>query len=216
MKTPMHRSVITLIQVFAVGIALPVAAQGAGLQPPKVGQTITWDCTGPFTRQYQVRVMSIENGMVTYEGLRDDEEYWVEKAAGLTGTTLWVKKSGERYQWFDKEDFIRYKDMQPGSSFKGAVPAREGTDKWVWDYRISIDSPQRMRHPVLGAITVIPVTEKRRIYHGDYWSRMTSFVIAGKGMTVRWIYEDPRGVEDCDISAVDENGKLPRSRAGKE
>ena len=216
MKIHMQRSAIQILQVLVTSIIFTNTVQGAELRPPKIGLTMTWKCTGPFSRQYQVKVMSVEDGMVTYQGLRDDEEYWVEKAAWLTGTTLWAKKSGERYQWFDKEDFIRYKDMQAGSKFKGAVPAREGADKWVWDYHISIDSPQRMQHAVLGAITVIPVIEKRRIYHSDYWSQMTSFVLAEKGMTVRWIYEDPRGVEDCDISAVDNNGKTPTPKVSKD
>jgi len=202
------RLIIRFIQVLVTSIIYLSAAHGAELRPPEVGLTMTWDCTGPFTRQYQVKVLRIDGDMVTYQGLRDDEEYWVEKAAWLTGTTLWAKKSGERYQWFDKEDFERFKEMQPGSTFKGAVPAREGADKWVWDYQISIDSPQRMRHAVLGDVTVVPVTEKRRIYHGDYWSEMTSFIIPEKGVTLRWIFEDPRGGEDCDLSALEKNGQV--------
>ncbi len=208
----MQRSIIRFIQVLVTSSIFSFAAHGAELQPPAVGLTMTWDCTGPFTRQYQVRVSGIEGDMVTYQGLRDDEEYWVEKAAWLTGTTLWATKSGERYQWFDKDDFERYKEMQPGSTFKGDVPAREGADKWVWGYHISIDSPQHMKHAVLGDVTVIPITEKRRIYHGDYWSEMTSFVIPEMGLTLRWTFEDPRGVEDCDITDLDENGQIPKPR----
>ena len=214
-KSMLQQSFIQLLPVLALGIMLPNAAQSAELQSPQLGMTMTWDCSGAFTRRYQVKVTDLDDGMVTYQGLRDDEEYWVEKAAGLTGTTLWVKKSGNRYQWFDKEDFERYAKMVPGSKFKGAVPARDGEDKWVWDYTISIDSPQRMQHPVVGDVTVIPVKEKRHIYHGDYWSQMTSFVIPEKGLTLRWIFEDPRGIEDCDISAIQKNGKLSKLKADK-
>ena len=208
----MQRETIRLLCVLMTSIVFMCTAHGAELQPPKVGLTITWDCTGPFTERYQVRVSSIKDDIVTYQGRRDDEDYWVEKASWLTGTTLWFRKSSERYQWFDKEDFERYREMQPGSKFKGAVPARDGADKWVWDYQVSIDSPQRLQHAVLGAVTVIPVTEKRRVYHGDYWSEMISFIMPEKGFTVRWIYEDPRGIEDCDITDLVRNGQISKAR----
>ena len=208
----MKREVIRFFCVLMTSIVIPCVATSAELQPPEVGLTVTWDCTGPFTRQYHIRVSGIKGDMVTYQGRRDDEDYWVEKASWLTGTTLWVRKSGERFQWFDKEDFERYRELQPGSKFKGAVPARDGADKWVWDYHISIDSPQRMKHAIFGDVTVVPVTEKRRVYHGDYWSEMISFIVPEKGLTLRWIYEDPRGSEDCDITDLDKNGQISKPR----
>lgn len=208
----MKQATRSIMRAFAVCLAFPVSVLAAEIQPPEMSLTMTWNCTGPFTSRYQVVVSSIKNDMVVYRGVRDDEDYWVEKAAWLTGTTLWAKKSGERYQWFDKEDFDNYRMLQPGSKFHGAVPTREGAAKWVWDYRISVDEPQRMKHALLGDVTVVPVKEKRRIYHGDYWSDMTSFIIPEKGVTVRWIYEDPRGIEDCDLTAMDTSGQVTKAR----
>lgn len=208
----MKHATRSMMCAFAICVAIPVAVLGAELQPPEVGLTMTWTCTGPFTRRYQVVVSRIESDTVVYRGVRDDEDYWVEKAAWLTGTTLWAKKSGERYQWFDKEDFQNYRLLQPGSKFHGAVPTREGEEKWVWDYRISVDEPQRMKHALLGDIGVVPIREKRRVYHGDYWSEMTSFIIPEKGVTLRWIYEDPRGIEDCDLTDLGTSGQVTKAR----
>jgi hypothetical protein len=196
-----------------LGLALSLPAAGVELAPPAIASVMTWTCSGPFTTEYRVKVMKIDDDMVTYQGRRDDDSYWTEKFAWLTGTTLWSRKSGDQHQWFDKEDFENYVRLEPGARFKGAVPAREGDDKWVWDYVITVDEAQNLEHALLGDIRIVPITEERRIYHGTYWSNMTSFVLPEKGLTVRWIYEDPRGLEDCDLTGLDAKGQIiiPRS-----
>ena len=209
MKIPTPIRSIALV----LGLALALPAAGAELGLPAVGSVMTWTCDGPFTSVYRVKVMKIDGDLVTYQGLRDEEAYWTEKHGWLTGTTLWSRKSGSQFQWFDEEDFANYAKLEPGARFKGAVPARDGDDKWVWDYVITIDEPQAMQHDVLGEISVVPVVEKRRVYHGTYWSNMTSFVQPEKGITVRWIYEDPRGQEDCDLTKLEASGQIGTTRA---
>lgn len=200
----------TLRTLALMGLVAPAAH--AELAAPKLGMLMTWTCDGPFTKKYRVKVMKIDGDVVTYQGARDDEVYWVEKFSWLTGTTLWSRKSSERFQWFDKEDFENYPKLEPGTQFKGAVPAREGEDKWVWDYVITVDEPQTLEHATLGKVQVVPVIEKRRVYHGDYWSNMTSFLEPKSGLTVRWIYEDPRGQEDCDLTDLQARGQITIQR----
>jgi len=204
MKAPSMSNCATLL----VGLALIMPAAGAEMALPKVGSLMTWTCNGPFTTEYRVKVMKIDGDVVTYQGIRDQDSYWTEKFAWLTGTTLWSRKSGSQFQWFDKEDFENYARLEPGTRFKGAVPAREGDDKWVWDYVITVDEAQTIQHALLGEIRVVPVIEKRSIYHGTYWSNMTSFIQPEKGLTVRWVYEDPRGLEDCDLTGIEANGQI--------
>ncbi len=196
-----------------LGLALVVSTAQADLKAPKLDTLMVWTCSGPFTQEYRVKVTKIDGDVVTYQGSRDEESYWVEKHTWLTGTTLWSTKSGSRFQWFDNEDFHNYVKLEPGTRFKGAVPAREGDDKWVWDYVIVVDEPQTIEHALLGKVQIVPVTEERRIYHGSYWSKMVSYVLPRQGLTVRWIYEDPSGVEDCDLTGLDSNGQLiPKKR----
>ena len=191
-----------------LGLALAVSTAQADLDPAKLDTLMVWTCSGPFTQEYRVKVMKIDGDVVTYQGSRDEESYWVEKYAWLAGTTLWSKKSGARFQWFDNEDFDNYVKLEPGTRFRGAVPASEGDDKWVWDYTILVDEPQTIEHALLGTVQIVPVTEERRIYHGSYWSKMVSYVLPREGLTVRWIYEDPKGVEDCDLTGLDTNGQI--------
>jgi hypothetical protein len=209
----MKPSTTSRLATMLLGLLFAVPAFATELALPALNSLMTWTCTGPFTETYRVKVMKIDGDVVTYQGLRDEDAYWTEKFSWLTGTTLWSRKSGAQYQWFDKEDFESYPRLEPGARFKGAVPAREGEDKWVWDYAITVDEPQTLEHALLGAIRIVPITEKRRIYHGTYWSNMTSFILPEKGLTVRWIYEDPRGLEDCDLTAFEPDGQIavPRS-----
>lgn len=208
----MRSSTLVRFAALVLGLAAVVPDTRAELALPKVGSVMTWTCEGPFTTEYRVKVMKIDGDVITYQGLRDDESYWTEKFGWLTGTTLWSRKSGERFQWFDKEDFTNYAQLEPAARFKGAVPARDGDDKWVWDYVITVDEPQTLEHAILGEISVVPVVEERRIYHGTYWSNMTSLVQPEKGITVRWIYEDPRGQEDCILTKFEADGQIGTTR----
>jgi len=184
----------------AAGLVAAAASPAlAELRAPKVGLHMIWDCTGPYSRRYDLTVVRIEDGIARYEGTVDDTPYFAEKDVTLTGTSLWIRLFGERVQWFDMEDFAGVRKLVPGSRFKGAVPARQGEDKWVWDYEVSIGQPQSVNHDVLGKVRLVPISESRKIFHGTYWSRMTTFVLPERGISVRWIYEDPKGVESCDL-----------------
>jgi len=192
--------------VILVTQAFTVSAFAAELKPPKLGTQLTWECTGPFAQQYKVEITQIKDGIVLYQGSVDRDTYWVEKSAALTGTTLWSKKIGERYQWWDKEDFEGFRKLKSGTRFKGAVPAQEGNDKWVWQYVITVGQPRRAKHRVLGDVALVPVSERRRVLHGKYWSNNTSYVHPELGISVSWTYEDARGQEECDLVELGRGG----------
>lgn len=192
------------ILLLAALVVLPELAQAQELQPPKVGSTMTWKCTGPYTRHYELKVMHIKNDIVRYDGKVDSGAYFAEKHAGLTGTSLWYRLIGKRRQWFDLEDFEDYRKMIPGSRFKGAVPALQDKDKWVWRYEISIGQPRDVDHPVLGKVQLIPISEKRSVFHGTYSSKTTTYLLPEKGLSVKWTYEDTKGEEICDLAKFSE------------
>lgn len=191
--------------IFTVTLALlllqAVRVVDAGeLQTPKVGTMMTWTCVGSFTREYKVSVKRVKNDIVYYDGSEDGRSYRVQKPTWLTGTTLWTKKNDNGFQWMDEEDFRGFKKLKPGARFKSAVPIQLGEEKWVWNYLLTVGQPKRTKHPVLGNVELVPLSEKRRVYHGDYWSNMTSFVAPDLGITVSWVWEDPRGKEECELT----------------
>lgn len=175
----------------------------AELKAPAIGTRMVWDCDGPYSRRYDLTVARIDKGVVRYEGLMDGESYFSEKHAGLTGTSLWHKLFGKRMQWFDMEDFEGFRQLVAGSRFKGAVSAVEGDDKWVWRYEVSVGQSQTVNHGVLGRVRLVPVSEKRTVVHGTYWSNMTTYLLPDEGVSVSWVYEDPKGVEHCDLVALE-------------
>lgn len=178
---------------------LPELLLAAELQAPKAGANMVWECTGPFTKKYDLKIARIKDDVVRYEGKIDSGKYFAEKHAGLTGTSLWYRLIGKRRQWFDLEDFEDFRKMIPGSRFKGAVPALQNKDKWVWRYEISIGQPSEVDHPVLGKVELVPITEERSVFHGTYSSKMMTYLLPEKGLSVSWTYEDAKGVEKCDI-----------------
>ncbi len=187
--------------ILVVGsLAAPTYAE---LKAPAIGTRMVWDCDGPYSRRYDLTVARIDKGVVRYEGLMDRESYFSEKHAGLTGTSLWHKLFGERMQWFDMEDFEGFRQLVAGSRFKGAVSAVEGDDKWVWRYEVSVGQSQTVNHGVLGRVRLVPVSEKRTVYHGTYWSNMTTYLLPDEGVSVSWVYEDPKGVEHCDLVTLE-------------
>jgi hypothetical protein len=191
-----------LLLLHAVGVAAV-----SELQSPSVGSVMTWTCEGSFTREYRVRVKRIKNEIVYYDGSEDGRAYQVQKPTWLTGTTLWTKKNDNGFQWMDKEDFRGFTKLQAGARFKSAVPIQLGDEKWVWNYLLTVGQPKRTKHPVLGNVELVPLSEKRRVYHGDYWSNMTSLVAPALGITVSWVWEDPRGQEECELTEFREGKK---------
>lgn len=185
--------------IVTLGMSLAATHAHAELKSPKVGDRMTWKCSGPYSKRYDLEVKKISDGIVHFEGVLDGKPYWAEKHATLIGTSLWVRLFGDRKQWFDMEDFEAFHKLVPGSRFKGAVPAQTGEDKWVWDYEVSVGQPQNINHPVLGSVTVVPASEERRIFHGDYWSKMTTYLQPDLGLSVSWVYDDPKGTEKCDL-----------------
>jgi len=195
----MRKQVVSL-SVLAAGLFLNSGAALAELKAPRVGTVMRWTCEGPYTEKYVIGITENKDGLIRYEGVIDKDNYWIEKSKNYTGTSLWVRKFDDQFQWFDEEDFAGLADLVPGSRYKGAVPAQHGTSKWVWDYQVSVGEPRTIDHPVLGNVNLSTIIEQRKVYHGDYWSKMTSYVAPELGITVQWIYEDPKGVERCDLA----------------
>ena len=179
-------------------------AYGLALEAPKTGTRMVWECTGPFTTKYDLTVTGISKDVVRYEGEIDDGRYFAEKHRALTGTSLWSRLYDDRRQWFDFEAFSEYRTLKPGESFESAVPAQHGADRWVWKYHIRLGQSKTSHHPVVGEVKVVPVIERRRVFHGDYWSRMETILAPELGLSVSWEYEDQDGLERCDLALFDE------------
>lgn len=179
-------------------------AYGLELEAPQAGTRMVWDCSGPFTTKYDLTVAEISKNIVRYEGEIDEGRYFSEKHWALTGTSLWSRLYDDRRQWFDFESLSEYRALKPGESFESAVPAQHGTDRWVWKYNIRLGELKTVHHPVIGEVKVIPVIERRRVFHGDYWSRMETILVPDLGLSVSWEYEDQVGLERCDLALFEE------------
>ena len=188
-----------LFAVFLASGALWPQAR-AELKPPSVGDLMRWRCSGPYTTSYAAVVTRNKGDLVRYEMTTDNSRYWIEQSSRFIGTTLWNHKAGDETQWFHDDEFNGFEELSPGRRFRGAVAAQKGASTWVWDYDVSIGEPKQLDQPPLGPLTVSVVVEQRKIYFGQYCSRMTSYVVPDRGLTVRWTYEDPAGVEHCDLS----------------
>ncbi|MDJ0740782.1 MAG: hypothetical protein QNJ91_13785 [Gammaproteobacteria bacterium] len=180
--------------------------RAARVSAPNIGTRLKWSCTGPYTRNYDVAVAGIDSGLVKYTGnivyAGSDGTaypYEIEKHWTLTGTGLWSSQAGDKRQWFDYEYFRDFAKLKPGSVFRGPVPARSGNSLWVSDFEIAVGKSQRINHGVLGRITVIPITEKRKIFHKDYAATLVTLLEPKRGISVSWTYTDKEGKEECDL-----------------
>lgn len=189
-------------------------AHAVEVQAPKAGTRMVWECSGPFTTRYDLTVTGISDDVVRYEGEVDDGPYLAEKHRALTGTSLWSRLNDDRQQWFDFESFAEYRALGPGETFESSVPARHGPARWVWKYHVRLGQWESIRHPLLGEVRVLPVVERRRVFQGDYWSRMTTLVAPGSGLSVSWEFEDPDGLEKCDLVVLEEQPVAPVVSAG--
>ena len=179
-------------------------AYGLELEAPKTGTRMVWDCSGPFTTKYDLTVTGISEDVVRYEGEIDEGRYFAEKHSALTGTSLWSRLYDDRRQWFDFEAFSEFRALKPGESFESAVPAQHGTDRWVWKYNIRLGQLKTIHHPLIGEVDVIPVIERRRVFHGEYWSRMETILAPELGLSLSWEYEDRAGLERCGLVLFEE------------
>lgn len=190
----------------------PRSAGGtAEVNAPRIGTRLKWSCTGPYTTDYDITVEGIEKGLVKYSGkiayAGSDRSYYpyeTEKHWTLTGTGLWSSMTGDRRQWFDYEYFREFARLEPGSVFRGPVPARAGEELLVWDYEITVGLSKRINHDVLGWITVVPITEKRKIFHRDYTATLVTLLEPKQGVSVSWTYTDEKGREECDLVRLDD------------
>ena len=186
--------------------ALAPKPRVARVKAPRIGTRLKWSCTGPYTTDYDITVQGIDRGLVKYSGnivyagsAGSSYPYETEKHWTLTGTGLWSSMTGGKRQWFDYEYFREFAKLKPGSVFRGPVPARAGEDLLVWDYEITVGKSQRIDHEVLGRITVVPITEKRRIFHRDYTATLVTLLEPKQGISVSWTYSDEKGKEECDL-----------------
>jgi len=185
----------------------PRAAGGtAKVNAPRIGTRLKWSCTGPYTTDYEITVEGIDKGLVKYGGkiayAGSDSSYYpyeTEKHWTLTGTGLWSSMTGDKRQWFDYEYFRDFAKLEPGSVFRGPVPGRAGEELLVSDFEITVGGSKRINHDVLGRITVVPITEKRKIFHSDYTATLVTLLEPKRGISVSWTYTDEKGKEECDL-----------------
>jgi hypothetical protein len=191
----------------------PQAAGGtAEVNAPQIGTRLKWSCKGPYTTDYDITVKGIDKGLVKYAGKiayagsdSSHYPYETEKHWTLTGTGLWSSMTGDKQQWFDYEYFREFAKLEPGSVFRGPVPARAGAEYLVWDYEISVGGSQQINHDVLGRVTVVPITEKRKIFHKDYTATLVTLLEPKRGVSVSWTYTDDKGKEECDLVLLGNN-----------
>ncbi len=186
--------------------ALAPKSEVARVKAPRIGARLEWSCTGPYTTNYDISVKGIDRGLVKYSGKivyagsdSSSYPYETEKHWTLTGTGLWSSMTGEKRQWFDYEYFRDFAKLEPGRVFRGPVPARAGEERFVWDYEITVGESQRINHNVLGRITVVPITEKRKIFHKDYTATLVTLLEPKQGISVSWTYTDEKGKEECNL-----------------
>ena len=185
----------------------PRAAGGtAKVNAPRIGTRLKWSCSGPYTAEYDITVRGIDKGLVKYSGeilyagsTSAYYPYETEKHWTLTGTGLWSSMTGDKRQWFDYEYFQEFAKLKPGSVFRGPVPARAGESQWVSNFEITIGDRKRIDHDVLGRITVVPITEKRKIFHKDYTATLVTLLEPKRGISVSWTFTDEKGKEECDL-----------------
>jgi hypothetical protein len=195
------KSIRLAVSLAAFGVLVSGTASAA-LNPPAVGTVMTWTCTGDHAKEYVVKVASITDGVVRYQSKMDGVKYWAEKPAGLTGTTLWLRKNKGQVQDVNMEDFAEVAMLRPGSRYKGAVAASDGDAKWVWGYKVAIGRSRSVQNRILGNVALVQILEWRHVYHGDYRSEMTSMVEPNLGITVEWQYRDNKGREHCVLSKL--------------
>ena len=189
----------------------PWAAGGiAKVNAPRIGTRMKWSCTGPYTTDYDITVEGIDRGLVKYSGKivyagsdNSAYPYETEKHWTLTGTGLWSSMTGNKRQWFDYEYFREFAKLEPGSVFRGPVPARVGESLWVWDFEITVGDSRQIDHDVLGRITVVPITEKRKIFHKDYTAKLVTLLAPEQGISVSWTFTDEKGREECNLVRLD-------------
>lgn len=194
----------TLIFALSAICSLPVVADNR-IRPPKVGDHTVWDCKGPWSHNYDLTVIKVNDGVVTYRGDRDGEDYLVLKHVNYLGTTLWKQQGSDKHQEVDSYYFSGLEKLQLGSVFKGPVPAKVENDAWVWEAEIGVGKTKRAKVPHIGEVDVVTVTESKRIYHGTYHTKMQSLIAPSLGVTVRWKFSDPFGEEVCWLTKFEQS-----------
>ena len=176
--------------------SLQVMADGR-VRAPEIGERTVWECRGPWNHMYDLTVVEVNDGVITYKGERDGEDYLVLKHVNYLGTTLWSQQGSDKFQQVDPYYFSGLNKLQLGSVFKGPVPAKFENDAWVWEYEVGVGKTKRVKVPHVGNVDVVSVTESRRIFHGTYHTKMQSEIAPSLGITVRWKFSDPFGEEVC-------------------
>ncbi len=192
-----------------LGIGLITASAHAELKMPKVGATVTYECTGPYGGERMSKVVWVENGIIREEGFTSGRgETFVEETLVGIGTTLFKKRDradgkGLRHQKYDEQDFKDYVKLEPGSKFSGVVKAWHRKGRWDWKYSIEVGDPKTIKHKVFGEIEVIPVLEKRYIRGGRYKSELNMLVYPELGLELSFMYKDGKRDYECDLTSYE-------------
>ncbi len=190
-----------------VFLLLHAAAANAEIQPPEVGRTIKFKCSGPFGENLTYTVSEVNGGVARIEHDRDGKAQWIEKPVNAFGTTVFKRRQmndgkGVRKQSLDDDVLAQYAKLEPGSEFEFDVRERHDNAKWRWGYKIKVGQPETISHELLGEIGVISVSEYRQVWNGKYSSKMDVLLYPKGGMSIAWTYKDSKGTMDCKLIAV--------------
>jgi len=188
-------------------LLLQAAAANAEIQPPEVGRTTTYKCSGPWGANHTYTVSEVNGGVFRVEIDRDGKPQWVEKPVNALGTTLFKRRQrndgkGVRKQKLDEGLLAQYAKLEPGSEFKFNVRERHNEGRWEWGYKIKVGQPETINHEILGEIEVVSVSESRKVWKGGYSSEMTVLLYPAKGMSIGWTYKDRDGTQECKLVGV--------------
>lgn len=171
-----------------------------------VGAKTEWACEGPYGKSVSWTVVKNDNGMIRMEGHSDGKSRWLEKPASVWSTTLFSTRDdndgrGVQKQSFDKGKFEALAELKPGTSIKGDVDQSRSGASWRWSYSIKVGDAMEMHAEPLGLVQVLPITESRWVYNGNYSSDAIFWVDPVTRVTVGWEYKDNRGTSKCKLTS---------------
>lgn len=193
-----------MTMVLAGALTGPALAE---IRAPEIGLTFEYVCSGAYAGTLNWTIVSVENGLVRMDGVRNGSPGWMEKRVNSMGTTLVERRdfgdrNGVRIQSYSQEAFGGIGALTAGSTFAGEVDERHDNAEWRWRYEIEVEQPQSIDNPVLGRLEAIPVNESRKEIDGEYASKATFLVAPTLGMPVGWIFEDGGGRQTCRLEGL--------------
>jgi hypothetical protein len=199
------RSVLGFTLSVVLAAFLAVAAQAEPIQPPKVGQKGTYDCTSTHGGTYTYVVRSVEDGDVHYRFTGPNSDRLIVMPMWFLGTSLFKSDQGTGYgnaemtSGLDKFDGLR--SLRVGDVFRGYVKQTiTGEQPIGWSYTIKVLKTQDISDLVLGQTTVVVIEEDRSA--GSMSSHRTAWLSPKHAELAYAKYSDSQGrTRECHIKS---------------